>query len=402
MTKKSKIRITVLAIVLLLVFGFLWTFNFNPLIPAGFLMTLPANQEQREMYINSYRKSKKVKKPLKASCANPRDMQIKTSKNAVNTVDSDGYRKMRGYINDIERAANALKTIQTTYDIFGDANPDAVREILPFLIEKFYEDIMALPKEADYAMIDAMCDPSLEWETKFWLSQILGDRNGKEALPLFREMAGDENEPFGLRVSVIDQIRSLRDRDASNLMVELLDNNDDIIRDKASATLRDTTELGDEYIYNTISSHYYTEKDANVKECLLGSMIVIGGEQALPEVREILKTATRGEKDNIAILLENVRSDASVELLKEMYDPQNENFSNLILGSLAKLEVPEANEFLYGIIEEVNGGNSVMAASYLVDQHNKEVIPYIEQALERETNEKFIRCYRDMLSRANK
>jgi len=248
-------------------------------------------------------------------------------------------------------------------------------------------------------MIDAMCDPSLEWETKFWLSQILGDRNATEALPLFREIAEDENEPFSLRVSSIDQIGNLKDSEANDLLVGLLDNNDDIIRDKASAILRDTTEQGDEQIYEVISSHYYSEKDETVKECLLGSMIVIGGEKALPEVREILKTATRGEKDNIAILLRDVHSDASVELLKEMYDPSNEDSSNFVISSLAKLETKEANEFLYGIIEEVNGINSLMATGYLTDQQNKEVIPYIEKALEKETNQLFIKDYQDCLNK---
>ncbi|MFH1565303.1 MAG: hypothetical protein ABIC82_05690 [bacterium] len=398
MSKKNKIRITVLAVILLIAGvmagWFLWTFKGDLSVPKDFLTMLPANQEQKELYGN--RNNKKSKKQI-VSCVNPQNTHIETAKNAV---DSDAYKQMWGYIDDMERLANGLKTIQAAYDIFGDANPDAVRETLPYVMTKSFEEILALPKEADYAMIDAMCDPSLEWETKFWLSQLLGERGAREALPLFREIAGDENKPFSLRVSSMDQIRRFGDKDASNLMVGLLDNNDDIIRDKASSTLRDITDQGDENIYGIISSHFYNEKDETVKNCLLGSMIVIGGDEAVPEIREILKVATRDEKYTIAILLEDVHSDASIDLLKDMYDPQNEDLSTSVISSLAKLEMEEANEFLYGIIEEVNGSNSVMAASYLIDQHNEEAIPYIKEAMVKEINEEFIKCYRDMLGRA--
>lgn len=400
MSKKNKIGITVLTVILLIltVIGFFWTFSFNLQTPAGFLIILPANQEQKKMYIDSHRKNDKTKKQM-ASCPK---RQIASTETAENIVDSDDYQQMRKHVNTFERAANALKIVQTVYDIFGEANPDAVREALPFLFEKSYDEIMAMSKEADYAMIDAMCEPGLEWETKFWLSQLLGDRNAKEALPLFREIAGDEDEPFGLRVSVIDQIGILEDREASNLLVGLLDNRDDIIRDKASATLRDITDQGDERIYGIISSHYYTEQDATVKDCLLGSIIVIGGEKALPEIKEILKTATRDEKDTIAILLKDVHSDGSVEILKEMYDPQDEGgLSTSIISSLAKLGTEEANQFLYGIIEEVNGINSVMAADYLKDQKQKSAIPHIKKALSKETNEEFIKDYEEILTQLN-
>lgn len=400
MSKKNKIGITVLTVILLIltVIGFFWIFDFNPLIPGGFLTILPADQRQKEMYISSNRKNDKAKKQM-ASCPK---RQIASTETAENIVDSDDYQQMRKHINILERAANTLKIIQTAYDIFGEANPDAVREALPFLFKKSYEEIMALSKEADYAMIDAMCEPGIEWETKFWLSQLLGDRNAKEALPLFREIAGDEDEPFGLRVSVIDQIRTLEDREASNLLVGLLDNRDDIIRDKASATLRDITDQGDERIYGIISSHYYAEQDETVKFCLLGSIIVIGGEKALPEIREILKTATPWEKENIALRLVDVRSDGSVEILKEMYDPQQKGgLSTSIISSLAELGTEEANQFLYGIIEESNGINSVMAADYLKDQKQKGAIPHIKRALSKETNEEFIRDYEEILTQLN-
>ncbi|MFH1565237.1 MAG: hypothetical protein ABIC82_05360 [bacterium] len=399
MTKKKKIVIIILAAVLLtggLMAGwFLWTFSGNLSVPKDFLTMLPATKEQKELYGN--RKNKKSKKQIE-SCADPKIAQIKTTKSVV---DSDGYKKMWGYIDDMERLANGLKVMQTAYDIFGDANPDAVRETLPYFMEKTFEEILALPKGADFAMIDAMCDPSLEWETKFWLSQILGNRGAHEALPLFREIAEDENEPFSLRVSSMDQIGSLRDGEASNLMVGLLDNNDDIIRDKASAILRDITDQGNEQIYKEVSSRYYTEEDEVVKGCLLGSMIAIGGDMSIPEVREILKNATRDEKDTIAILLENVHSDSSVELLKDMYDPQDENSFSLVISSLASLGTEEANQFLYEIIEEANGLNSVMAAEYLKDQKQKGAILYIKKALEKETNEEFIKNYEEILTQLN-
>lgn len=402
MSKKKKIRIAVWSVILFTVFSFLWTFNWNPLVPVSFLATLPANKEKKEMYAN--RKYKKVKEPLKVSCVNPENATVKKPENAVDTIDivnTEGYRKMRGYINELERAANALKAIQTTYDVFGTVNPDAIVDILPFLIMKKVEDIMALPKEADFAMIDAMCDPSIEWETKYCLSQLLGDRGAREALPIFREIAEDENEPFLLRITSIDQLGTLEDREARNLFVDLLDNPDNILRDKGSSTLRDITDQGDEEIYGIVSSHFYDEKDEVVRECLLGTMILIGGEDSLPEVKEILKTATRGEKITTVFSLEDIHSETSFEMLKDMYDPQDEDSFSLVISSLAKLEMEEANEFLYGIIEEVNGGNSVMAASYLIDQRNKEVIPYIEQALKQETNEEFIRCYQDMLKKTD-
>lgn len=402
MNKKNKIRITFLAVIFLIAGGFagwfFWTFDGNTSIPKDFLVMLPATQEQKEMFGN--RKHKKSKKQI-ASCLNPQVAQIKKAKDAVV---SDGYIKMWGYIDEMEKLANGLKVMQSAYDIFGDANPDAVREALPYFMEESLEEILALPKEADFAMIDAMCDPSLEWETKYWLSQILGERKAIEALPLFREMAGDEDEAFGLRVSSMDQISMMGDRDAGDLMVKLLDDQDDIIRDKASAALRYTTDQGDEQVYETISSHFYNEQDKIVKSCLLGSMIVIGGDRAIPEVREILKTATSDQKQTIAILLEDVHSDGSVELLKEMYDPQDRQIgglSSLVISSLAKLGTKEANEFLYGIIEEANGLNSVIAAGDLTNQNHKEAIPYIEKALEEETKEEFIKNYQDFLDKLN-
>ncbi len=406
MTKKIKIRIIVLAVIFLIagvIAGwFLWTFNGNLSVPKDFLTLLPATQEQKDMYISSKRKNKKSKKKI-ASCLNPQIAQIKKTDSVV---DSDGYKKMWGYIDEMERLANGLKVIQTAYDIFGDANPDAVREDLPYFMEKSFEEILALPTEANYAMINAMCDSSLEWETKYWLSQLLGERRAREALPLFREIAGDVDEPFGLRVSSMDQISMLGDREAGDLMVRLLDDNDDIIRDKASVALRYITDQGDEQIYREVSSRYYDEKDAVVKSSLLGSIVVIGADNAISEVREILKTATRDEKETIAILLEYVHSDASVELLKEMYDPQDQQVGSLsisVISSLAKLGTAEANEFLYGIIEEVevNGGNSVMAAEYLKDQKQKGAIPYIEKALEKETNEEFVKDYEEILRQLN-
>lgn len=400
MTKKKKIVIIILAAVLLtggLMAGwFLWTFSGNLSVPKDFLTMLPATKEQKELYGN--RKNKKSKKQIE-SCADPKIAQIKTTKSVV---DSDGYKKMWGYIDDMERLANGLKVMQTAYDIFGDANPDAVRETLPYFMEKTFEEILALPKGADFAMIDAMCDPSLEWETKFWLSQILGDRNAIEALPLFREISMDEDEPFSLRVSSMDQIRKLRDRDSGSLMIGLLDNSDDIIRIKASSTLRDITDQGDEKIYETILSHYYNEQDETVKDCLLGSMIVIGGDGAIPQVREILKTATPDEKETIAILLKDVHSDGSVEILKDMYDAQDQQIgglSSVVISSLAKSGSEEVNEFLYGIIDEANGILSVVAAGDLANQGRKEVIPHIEKALEKETNQSFIKDYQDFLDK---
>ncbi|MFH1564938.1 MAG: HEAT repeat domain-containing protein [bacterium] len=394
MTKKNKIRIT-LAVILLMAGGFLWTFNWNPLVPVGFLTTLPANKEQKETYAN--RKYKKVKKQV-ASCLNPKIASIKTAKNIV---DSDGYKKMWGYIDKIERAANALKAMQSAYDVLGNANPDAAVETMQFFVGKFNDDILALPKEADFAMIDAMCDPSIEWETKYWLSQWLGDRNGKEALPLFREIAQSEDEPFLLRISVIDQIGRLEDKEASNLLVGLLDNPDSILRSKGSSTLRDITDQGDEHIYEILSSHLYSEKDETVRGCLLGSMFMIGGDKALPEAKEILKTATGDEKITVAFLLADIHSDDSFEMLKDMYDPRDESSFSVVISSLAKLEMKEANEFLYGIIEEANGLNSVMAAEYLKDQKQKGAIPYIEKALEKETKEEFIGDYKEILAQLN-
>lgn len=406
MSKKSKIKIMIWTVILLMVGGFLFVFNFNPLVPVSFLATLPANQEQKEMYEN--RKSAKVKKPkeeFKTSCQNSKTARVQNANNQVEIIDvtkTEGYKKMQGYINKLERSANALKAIQKTYDVFGYANPDAVVDILPFLTLEWYDDMLLLPKEADFAMIDAMCDPSIEWETKYWLSQYLGHRQAKEALPLFREIAQDEEEPFLLKISSMDQIGNMQDSESKDMLVGLLDNKDDIIRDKASAILRDVTEQGDEYIYNEIASRYYAEIDKIVKTTHLGSMILIGGENALPEVREILKTGTPDEKDTVAILLEEVRSDASVDLLMDMYDPGDENLSTSVISSLAKLGTEEANEFLYEMIDEVNGGNSVMAASYLIDQRDKAVIAHIEEALQKEKNEEFIRCYQDMLKRSGR
>lgn len=399
MSKKNKIRIIVLAVILLIagvIAGwFLWTFNGDTSIPKDFLTMLPATPEQKEMYGN--RKNKKSKKQI-PSCLNPQTTQVKKTKSVF---DSDGYKKMWGYIDDMERLANGLKIMQAAYDVFGDANPDATREALPYFMEKSFEEILTLPKEADFAMIDAMCDSGLEWETKFWLSQILGERRAREALPLFREIAGDEDEPFGLRVSSMDQISMLGDREAGDLMVRLLDDQDDIIRDKASAALRYITNQGDEQVYKKVSSHFYNEKDAVVKSSLLGSIVVIGADNAIPEVREILKTATRDEKETIAILLEYVHSDGSVELLKDMYDPQNKDLSILVTSSLAALETEEANEFLYGVVEEANGMISVMAADDLVKHKQKGAIPHIEEALKKEANEEFIKYYEESIMQLN-
>lgn len=397
MTKKRKILVWSIIIFLLTgIFTVWFLFKGNLIAMGGFVAGLSAPEEQSQTYKENKEKFKKTKKKAKLSYLNTKNDPVKTPPDAIN---SEAYQQAWGYIDDIDKIAGRLKFLQSMYDILGSSNPDAVVDVAPFFMGDIYDKFMALPQEANYALMEAMYGNNVEWETKYWLSHILGNREVKEALPIFRGIASDENEMFLLRIVSLDQIGNLKDKEANNLMLELLDNPDRGIRDKASSIIQDTSAQGDEYTYEKVLNHYYNEEDKEVKGGLLTAIIIVGGEKSLPEVREILKTADSDERERIAIVLETVHTRGSFEILRDLYNPQDENASSVI-NSLARLELDEANQFLYGIIEQADGLNSVMAASYLVEDHNqKGAVPYIEKALEKETKGEFIRDYEDFLNK---
>lgn len=397
MTKKIKIKIIVWSIVVFLVAGIIsvwFLFKGDLMAMGGFIASLPVPEEQKQIYKENKEKFKQAKKRAKLSYLNTKDDPVITPPDIIY---SDSYRQARGYIDNIDKIAGRLKFLQGMYNILGSSNPDAVVDAMPYLIGDIYEKFKVMPKEAYYALMEAMYDKNISWETKYWLCHILGNREVKEALPIFRDIASDENEMFWLRIVAMDQIGNMKDRDANDLMIKLIDNTDREIRDKATSIIMDTAEPGDDFTYEKVLVHYYREEDEEIKGGFLTAVITIGGEKSLSDVREILKNPNC-DRERIAVVLETVRTHESFEILRDLYDPKNHQLSNLVLSSLAELEMDEANNFLFGVIEEANGKDSVMAAEYLKDKGQKGAIPYIEMALEKEIHSVFSRDYEEILS----
>ncbi len=284
------------------------------------------------------------------------------------------------------------------YDILGSSNPDAVVDAVPYFMGNIYDRFIVLPQEANYALMEAMYDKNIAWETKYWLSHILGNREVKEALPIFRDIASDENEMFLLRIVSLDQIRRFQDHESNEVVVGLLDNEDTRIRLKAGSTIRDTGK-GVESTLEKVAEHYYNEEDPEVKDCLLGSIIVMGGEESFSVIKGILETAPQDEKESIAIFLGDIPTQNSLEILKSMYEPTNKSLSSLVISSIAMLKIEEGDNFLYEKIIEDSGILSIVAAGDLAERGQKKAIPYIEQALEKETAGLFKRDYQDFLDK---
>ncbi len=314
-----------------------------------------------------------------------------------------GYEKTWGSINTINRVALWLRSRDSSNIDDPSVSNDETLDVIFFTTSMFspntFNNLLTLDADGVYyASMEAMHDPDIRWETKYFIAQLLGERGERRALPLFRDIVADENEAFLVRITSIDQIGTMKDTESNGLVLSLLDNESSIMRDKASAILRDTTEKGDDQVYEQVLAHYYAENDPSAKDCLLGTVMTLGGEKSFADIDKILEMANDDQKETVAIILGNIHTEASFEMLKKLYDPQNENSFSLVIKSLANLEMRDANEFLYGIIEKANGLNSVMAASYLVEDHNQmEAIPYIEEAMGKETNPEFINNYQELL-----
>lgn len=317
---------------------------------------------------------------------------------------SGSYKKAWGSINAINRIALWMRSRDdSTVDDPSSQNAynGDFLEGMFFLTSMFspstFNNLLNLDADGVYyASMEAMYDPDIRWETKYFIAQMLGEREERRALPLFRDIVADNNGAFLVRITSIDQIGNLEDKESNDLVLSLLDDEIPIMRNKASAILRDTAEKGDEYTYELVLAHYWNEQDLAAKDCLLGTAIDIGGEKSFSDVQEILKIANKDEKETIALMLGDIHSQESFRILKELYNPDSKD-SSLVIMSLANLEMEEANEFLYGIIVENNDLLSVMAAEYLKDHKQINAISYIEEALRKEQNPEFIKNYQETL-----
>lgn len=395
MTKKNKIIVySIAAVVALIIVGAYFFIQMNPEATGNFLVNLEQNKEVKNENKAKREEFKKAEEKAKQS-------KLNTGKSPIivpaDVRESENYKKAKDYISEINKIGAGINF----YENVSSSSPDDMIEGMGYLMAGVFPSLVALKGDgAYYAIMDAMYS-NLRWETKYWLCQALGDMGEKRALPLFRDIAKDNNEIFLLRVSVLDQIGNFKDKDSNELVLSLLDNESAEVRNKASAIARDTTEPGDENTYEKVLSHYYAEEDLTVKTCLLGTAIVVGGEKALPDIERIIETAGQDEKETVAIMLSDIHTMESFDLLKRLYDPLDDN-SSLIIRALAELEMQEANEFLYNIIiddEKRNGLLSVMSAEYLKDHNQKGAIPYIKEALSKEKDNKgkFINDYEKIL-----
>ncbi|MFH0854206.1 MAG: HEAT repeat domain-containing protein [bacterium] len=395
---------TMSLLIITAVIGFFFLFRGNLSAFGQFYVNASEDNVLRKGNEEYAKEFKEAKKKLKFSKLNTKTNPIASK--SLDVRDSEIYQQARGYIDNIESIADKIKIAQALYAMLGAANPDAVMDTMPYLMDDYYPKLVAMPKEAFYAIMDAMYDPKISWETKYWLCRAIGYRGDTEALSMFRDMADDENQLFWLRMVSMDQIRKFKDKDSNDIVLNLLSHENRELRYKASEVIRDTgegNEYVNEYVFEKVIDSYYAEEDPEIKDCLLGSAILIGKENSFYVIEKVLDAASMDEKETVAILLRDVPSQNSFNILRSMYSLENEALSNLVLGSLAELKMPEANEFLCSIIEEANGRNSVMAAEYLKDKGQKDAIPYIETALEKERKKmsKFSKDYEEILVQLN-
>lgn len=320
-----------------------------------------------------------------------------------NIYNSRDYMKTRESINAINRIALWIRSRSASeIDDPSDSEDSTLSKIFfwtSIISPSAFDNIFNLDSDsAYYAFIDAMYDPDIRWEAKYFITQIMGEKGERRTLPLFREIITDNNEALLLRVTAIDQIRSMQDKDSSDHVLKLLDDESPIMRNKASATLRDTAELQDEHVYEKVLTQYFEEEDLNARLCMLGTAMFIGKEQSLNDAEEIIKTATQLEKEIIAMGLGDIPTHESFKILKELYDPGNKDLTILVTASMAKINIDEANEFLYNVVSQANGIISIMAADDLLEYQRIEAIPYVQEALNKEHNPEFINDYQEILN----
>ncbi|TRZ77263.1 HEAT repeat domain-containing protein [bacterium] len=315
---------------------------------------------------------------------------------------SRSYKKAWGSINAINRVALWLKSREgVEADDPSDLNGGILDGIFyagPMIYSNTFNNLLEL--EADgvyYASMEALYDPDISWEAKYFIVQILGNREERRALPVFREIIQDEDEAILVRITAIDQISGLEDHESNDLILSFLDDKLPVMRKKASTALRGTAEKGDMHTYSKVVSRYWAEDDSEVKSCLVGTMIVVGQEESFQDVEKILETAIDEERITIIGNLQDIHTLESFGILKKLYDPKDENIAIFTVSSMARLELPEANEFLCDIVKEANGIISIMAAGSLVEYKQTGAIRYIEEALKKEKDPEFIDSYQRKL-----
>lgn len=407
MRTKKKILIGLGAIILLVVFSLIalnFVFKTKSKTIDSFLFNIEKKSEEKAERKakgeGGKKRAEEAKKYREESEEKAKLTKLNTEENPIvipsEIDDSKSYKKAWEYITVMNRTMLLLDT----FDGLGSEKIEM--EGVGIILSKPGFDLIELQGEGVYfAISEAFYNPLIRWEVKWLLSQVLGERNEKRALPMFRSIATDENEQTLLRVTAFDQMRTFKDRDSYDIAISMMDDKLPIIRDKASVLLRDIAERGDEYAYEQTLAHYYNEQELNARECLIGTAMSIGGEKSFADIREIIKKedTDKGDKEIIAINLGDFPCQESFEMLKELYSPQDDNLTMLVTDSMAKLEMDESNQFLYDIVEEANGIISVMAAGDLVNHRQIEAIPYIQKALAKETNPEFINNYQEFLNK---
>lgn len=409
MSKKKKILVILVSAVLMLI-----------AIVMSIQFALKSNSEKIDDFLIRWEESAQAKKEEKVrktegeektnKIRKAREMQ-KTSKLRTQPIreevpenirDSKCYRKAWDSIDSLNRIILGLRIYdKDTYDDPSSDNFDFLEGTF-FLTSMFspstFNNLLSLDADSVYyAVMEAMYDPDIRWETKYFITQITGEREERRLLPIFREIVADVNEARFLRVTAIDQISSMKDRDSIDIALTLLDDELPVMRDKASSALSSMAEPEDKFIYDQVLSHFYQESDPVVKASHLGAIIFIGKERSLLDVEKILETATNDEKQSAIVNLSGVHTKESFEILKRLYDPQNEDMTILVTSSMAKLSIDDANQFLCDVVSQANGMISVMAADDLVEHNQVIAIPYLEEALQKEQNPEFINNYKEML-----
>lgn len=411
MSKKNKVLIilgSALLIIIISVRSFYFVLRVNSKRIDNFLVKTEENAQNKKVEEIVKKQGNQEAKKIIDAHEKVKNSKLNNRKNPEiipeNIHESRGYKKAWESINAINRIALWIRSRENSGIDNPSVSNDDLLEGMFFLTSMLspstFNNLLNLDADSVYyASLDAMYSPNLRWETKYFLVQMLGERQEQRALPLFREIITDGNEALLLRISAIDQIGILKDYDSNDLILDLLNDESSVMRNKAAAILRDTAERGDDNTYQQILSHYYMEENSEVRSCLLGTAINIKQKESFPDINKMLKFANPNEREAVAIEVGYIPSKESFEILRELYDPQNKDLSIIVSGSMAKLDIEEADQFLCEIIGQANGIISVIAAGDLLDYKKAEAIPYIEEALVKETNPEFINNYQEILAK---
>lgn len=413
MSKKRKILIVLGSIILLIavfIISFYYVLRINSKIVDNFLINYEEKAEKRKeekLEKTQGEKGKAEVKRIREAREKAKNSKLKTQEDTkvipLEIKKTRSYKKAQESINTINRIALWLRaTNNSSIDDPSVKNDDLLEGIffyMSFFSPRTFPDLQTLDADSVYyAAVEAMYDPDIRWETKYFICQVLGEREERRALPIFRNIVEDYNEAFLLRITAIDQIGTFKDKGSNGLVLKLLDDELPVMRDKATDIVCETAEAGDEQTYEQILAHYHKEEDPTVKASLLGAAITIGRERSLADIEKILETTTLNEEDAVIANITRIRTKESFEILEKLYNPQDEDRAIYIASSMAKLELDEANTFLYNVVSQANGIISVMAADDLAKYNKIEVIPYIEEALQKEQNPEFINNYKETLA----